>query len=179
MRRYALAGVLASLVLEAAAAAPDWLVASPDGRAVAGEIFQLIVVSTGDEPPPEELDLRVRTEVDERTIPLRAVGPATERRRTYAASMPTDLAGPLTLDLAGRSSSVLQLTVTPKADAVRSLRGRRVAGQYEPPLSENDPMYFIFGARDGYSARFQLSFKYRLFDTAGPAAKRRGRIRPV
>ncbi len=26
-------------------------------------------------------------------------------------------------------------------------------------------MYFILGARDGYSARFQLSFKYRLFDT--------------
>jgi outer membrane phospholipase A len=26
-------------------------------------------------------------------------------------------------------------------------------------------MYFIFGWREGYSARFQLSFKYRLFDT--------------
>jgi outer membrane phospholipase A len=26
-------------------------------------------------------------------------------------------------------------------------------------------MSFILGARDGYSARFQLSFKYRLFDT--------------
>jgi outer membrane phospholipase A len=34
----------------------------------------------------------------------------------------------------------------------------------EPPLSENDPMYFVVGARQGYSARFQLSFKYRLFD---------------
>ena len=37
-------------------------------------------------------------------------------------------------------------------------------GEYEPPLSENDPMYFIVGARDGWTARFQLSFKYRLFD---------------
>ena len=38
------------------------------------------------------------------------------------------------------------------------------AGEREPPLSENDPMYFVVGTRGGASARFQLSFKYRLFD---------------
>jgi len=47
---------------------------------------------------------------------------------------------------------------------VRSLTDRRAREEYEPPLSENDPTYFVLGARSGYSARFQLSFKYRLFD---------------
>jgi len=31
-------------------------------------------------------------------------------------------------------------------------------------LSANEPMYFVMGARDGVTARFQLSFQYRLFD---------------
>jgi outer membrane phospholipase A len=83
---------------------------------------------------------------------MKATGPAHGARRTYAAPMPAGLSGTLTVELAGRSSSVLQLAVT------------RPLGPYEPPLSENDPMYFILGAREGYSARFQLSFKYRLFD---------------
>ena len=165
MRRLAVLALAALLGLEVLAATPEWLIASPDGRAVAGERFELIVVSTGTEPPPDELDLRVRTEVDERIVTLRATAPASDRRRSYAASMPPDVAGALTLDLAGRSSSVLQLAVSVKAQAVASVAGRRGRGEYEPPLSENDPMYFIIGWHDGYSARFQLSFKYRLFDT--------------
>jgi hypothetical protein len=43
----------------------------------------------------------------------------------------------------------------------------------EPPLSENDPMYFIVGGRDGYSARFQLSLKYRLFDQSAGLGQER------
>jgi len=34
----------------------------------------------------------------------------------------------------------------------------------EPPLTENEPVYFVLGTRGGTNARFQLSFKYRLFD---------------
>lgn len=33
-----------------------------------------------------------------------------------------------------------------------------------PPLTENEPVYFVMGTRGGANARFQLSFKYRLFD---------------
>ena len=146
-------------------AAPEWLIASPEGRATAGEPFELIVAGTPGEPLPEELEARLRSELDERILRLRAAGPAQDGRRTYSAVMPADLAGVVSLELAGRSSSVLQLAVGQKPGAVRPGTGRHAPGQYEPPLSENDPMYFIFGAREGYSARFQLSFKYRLFDT--------------
>ena len=34
----------------------------------------------------------------------------------------------------------------------------------EPALSVNEPMYFVIGGREETTARFQLSFKYRLFD---------------
>src|SRR5438105_3945304 len=63
-----------------------------------------------------------------------------------------------------QDSSVLVVRVAPKADVVHTLTSGRAREEYEPPLSENDPMYFVLGARSGYSARFQLSFKYRLFD---------------
>jgi phospholipase A1/A2 len=155
--------LLCLVSFEAGAAMPDWLIASPAGRVSAGEPFELIVVSAGGEALPDELDLRVRAEPDQRTVRLQATGPALDARRTYSGVMPPGLAGSVTLDLLGRSSSVLQLNVTPQGQ--RTASGRRALGEYEPPLSENDPMYFILGARDGYSARFQLSFKYRLFDT--------------
>ena len=46
------------------------------------------------------------------------------------------------------------------------MRQPSLRDEAEPPLSENDPMYFIVGTRGGTSARFQLSFKYRLFDAS-------------
>jgi outer membrane phospholipase A len=147
------------------AATPEWLIASLTGRAAAGEPFELIVVSVGGAALPDELELRLRTEIEERILMLRAVEPAADKRRAYTATMPSDLDGAVSLELAGRSSSVLQLAVAPKSEAPARFGVRRLPGQYEPPLSENDPMYFIAGARQGYSARFQLSFKYRLFDT--------------
>jgi phospholipase A1/A2 len=146
-------------------AAPDWLIASPEGRAAAGKPFELIVVSLQGEPLPEAIELRLRSELEERILHLRALGPAHNGRRSYSALMPAGLAGVVTLDLAGRNSSVLQLALGEAPGAALPATGRRAPGQYEPPLSENDPMYFIVGAREGYSARFQLSFKYRLFDT--------------
>lgn len=39
-------------------------------------------------------------------------------------------------------------------------------------LSFNDPMYFIVGAHDGGNAKFQLSFKYRIFEGTDPSSRR-------
>lgn len=133
-------------------APPDWLLASTQVRVAAGERIELILVSLRGEPLPDELELRVRSDLNERIVPFSAAGPAEGGRRAYAGLMPLGATGSVRLELAAASSSVLQLSVA------------RPVTTYEPPLSENDPMYFIFGAREGYSARFQLSFKYRLFD---------------
>jgi outer membrane phospholipase A len=156
--------LLGTFVLgNAAGQTRPWLIASPDGRAAAGQEFELIVVGTAGEPLPDEMDLRLRTAIEDRIVPMRAVAPEAERRRSYLAAMPPDLTGAVSLELAGRSSSVLTLIVAPSG-VVGTFRTGRAPGEYEPPLSENDPMYFVLGARDGWSARFQLSFKYRLFD---------------
>ena len=163
MRRLALLLLLALALPEAGAQTPAWLIASPDGRANAGKDFEVIVVSVAGEPPPDELDLRLKGAIDERIVPLRAVAPAAGGRRSYLATMPPGLTGAVSLELVGQRSSVLTLIVGP-TDAPGAFRAGRAPGEYEPPLSENDPMYFVLGARDGYSARFQLSFKYRLFD---------------
>jgi phospholipase A1/A2 len=52
----------------------------------------------------------------------------------------------------------------PAADAMQSFTVNRARDGHEPPLTENEPVYFVMGTRGGTNARFQLSFKYRMFD---------------
>ncbi|HEX6689910.1 MAG TPA: phospholipase A, partial [Burkholderiales bacterium] len=143
---------------------PDWIIASADGRAAAGQRFELVVIAPPDTEVPAELQVRLKTDIDERIITLTAVGVPSGTQRVYAGDMPANLAGPVTVDLVGRSSSTLTLAVSGKPDTLHALTGQSGDPRLEPPLSENDPMYFVVGARDGWNARFQLSFKYRLFD---------------
>ncbi|HEV7477123.1 MAG TPA: phospholipase A [Burkholderiales bacterium] len=152
---------------------PDWIVASADGRVTAGQRFELVVIAPPQEEPPEELQVRLRSGADERIVTLTAVGVPSGEQRVYAGDMPANLAGPVSVELVGRSSSVLSLLVagTADSDKLRALTGAYGEPGTEPPLSENDPMYFVVGARDGWSARFQLSFKYRLFDQASGFGK--------
>ena len=151
---------------------PDWLIASADGRAAAGQRFELVVIAPPDTEVPAELQARLRTDIDERIITLVAVGvPSGTQQRVYAGDKPANLAGPVTIDLVARSSSTLTLAVSGKPDTLHALTGQSGDPRLEPPLSENDPMYFVVGARDGWNARFQLSFKYRLFDQASGFGK--------
>ena len=151
------------LVLHAGALlAQDWVITSTNARAEAGQPFQLMAIAPAGEPLPEELEARMKVDVAEITITLRASAPSKNNRRAYTAQMPISALGPVTLQLNERPSNVLVLMVT-RRDAVQTLTGLG-PDEREPPLSENDPMYFVLGTRGGTSARFQLSFKYRLFD---------------
>lgn len=51
-----------------------------------------------------------------------------------------------------------------RPDVMRTFTLNEARDGIEPPLTENEPVYFVVGARGGTNARFQLSFKYRLFD---------------
>src|SRR2546422_10727423 len=137
---------------------PDWILASTDARAVAGQPFEVLLVSLGGEPPPEEISVRLKGDIDERILRMQALGPARGTRRAYSATMPAGMSGPVAIDLVGQESSVLVLRVAPRPDVVRSLTERRAQEEYEPPPSQNDPMYFLGGARSGSSARLQISF---------------------
>jgi phospholipase A1/A2 len=174
--RRSLLALLAALAAQACLGAekatlPDWIIASADGRAVAGQRFEVIVIGPSGEPPPDELQVRLKADADERILTLTAVGVPTAAQRVYAADMPANLGGPVSIELVGRSSSVLSLLVIGKPDTLHALTGAYDDPRVEPPLSEGDPMYFVVGARDGWNARFQLSFKYRLFDQASGYGK--------
>jgi outer membrane phospholipase A len=147
---------------------PEWIVASPDARAVAGERFELIVVSLAGTPPPDEIQARLKVGADERVVMLSAAAPAEGGQRTYFAIMPRGVQGPVSLELVARASSVLVLLVGPERPSTPasplSSPAKTAFEGTDLPLSEYDPMYFVVGGRGGYSAKFQLSFKYRLFD---------------
>ena len=160
MRRVAF---LLLALLAAGKASAQWIIASPDSRAAAGERFELVIVAPPGETPPEELALRMQVDVAELVVRVQAAGPATDSRRAYTGTMPSSASGQVTLQLLDRPSNVL-VVLSARRDAMQSLI---TAGtEREPPLSENDPMYIVAGTRGGNTARFQLSFKYRLFDAS-------------
>jgi phospholipase A1 len=159
MRRVAL---LLLLYAGCAGAQSSWILSSPQGRAVAGEPFEITVVAPRGAALPEDLSLRVRSGTSDILVTLQARGPAADGRRNYGARMPPAASGTASLALDELPSNDLVMLVA-KRDAVEALTTRGSADE-EPPLSENEPMYFVLGARDGVTARFQLSFKYRLFD---------------
>lgn len=155
---------LAALAFVApACGAQDWIIAVPEGRAEAGARFELVVVAPQNQTPPDSLTLSLRVDVGEVPLTMLATEPGAAGRRGYAGTMPPAASGAVMLQLADRASNVLVVLVT-RRDAVQTLTGRPPDDR-EPPLSEDEPMYFIAGARGGITARFQLSFKYRLFDT--------------
>ncbi len=143
----------------AAAAAADWWIVSTTGRAEAGARFEVIVLAPPGEQAPEELPVRLGVDVAEIALTLKPAGAAENGRRVYVGTMPVTADGPVTIRLVDQPSNVLVVMATPN-------RARPSPDEVEPPLSENDPMYFVVGTRGGTSARFQLSVKYRLFDAS-------------
>jgi phospholipase A1/A2 len=162
MKRLVLAFVL-GMHAGALLAQGDWAIVSKTGRAEAGEPFQLTVIAPEGETPPDEIDVRMKVDVAEIALTLKAEGVAFGGQRIYSARLPSSASGPVSLQLADHPSNVLVLMAFRQGDALQTLTGLGPGGR-EAPLSENDPMYFIVGTRGGNSARFQISFKYRLFD---------------
>jgi phospholipase A1/A2 len=153
---------LALLLAAPAALAADWVIASPRERAEAGARFEILVVAPPRESLPDELIVRLRVDVAEIVLEMKAAGPAQDGRRSYTGMMPAAAGGTVSVQLAERQSNSVLLLVA-RHDAVQSLTGS-LLNEREPPLSENDPMYFVIGSRGPTTARFQLSMKYRLFD---------------
>src|SRR5207245_8873155 len=90
---------------------PHWILASADARVVAGQPFEVLLVSLGAEPPPDEINVRLKGDIDERILRMQALGPARGPQRAYSAPMPAAPPGPVAIDLVGQPSSVLVLRV--------------------------------------------------------------------
>ncbi len=152
------------------AQAQDWVIASSSGRAEAGQRFEILVLAPQEPLLTQELAVRIKLEVAEISLTMAATGPARDGRRSYAGTMPAAAAGPVTLQLVDRPSNALVLVVARDAEHAAAGPARE---EREPPLSENDPMYFVVGTRGGTTARFQLSLKYRLFDVGSGIGQER------
>jgi phospholipase A1/A2 len=136
---------------------PDWIIGATGDRVQAGERLELLVANRRGAPLPEQIKVRVKAGASDHVIAMTHEGAG-----LYSGMLPGGVFGTAVISLADQPSTSLTVVAAPKSDVVQALT--RATPEYEPPLSENDPMYFIAGGRDGYSARFQLSFKYRLFD---------------
>ena len=178
------------LFISAAQAAPDWLIATPDENVRSGAAIGLEVVRPDAATPwPDTVRLRLqRRDGAAEVVTLNAVAaPPDALRRSYAVQLPLLAEGVLRAELAGLASNRLALIVTPPqgnviermaapadlsaGDSAASPRHFDPLPENEPALSANEPLYFLLGARDGLDARFQLSFKYRLFDAQSLPAR--------
>jgi hypothetical protein len=159
------------------AARAEWLLAAFATRIAAGEPLKISVVrdveGTG-APLPDRLEVVI--EAGERRIRADFVAAARADRgafrRDYVMTWPADVTGPVVLQLAEGGSSRLMLVAQeaappPGKDALAppvAAAPAPLAAAPEPALSVNEPMYFLLGLGGDLSARFQLSFKYRIFD---------------
>lgn len=163
-----------------------WLLAADQAVLPAGAALTVTVANLDDDTPlPDTLPALLRQAGRDIPIELQARSPETGsgRRREYAAALPPGTVGFATLELADRPATRLLLQVgdaPPAAAAVApppaSPSGRRLmagpSGRGRlPALGAHEPSYFLLGTRESTTARFQLSFKYRMFDDESSAVK--------
>jgi len=168
----------------------EWILASAQTRILAGADFTVTLVRGAGapaEPMPDSVVCKLSgdgavVELRLSAVPQQNVGAPVHAaaRRVYQAQLPSNTEGLVTLELSDRPSTKLLLLAEkalqekpPAADPLARMSGRAAVVPKEatpvttPALTSYEPMYFLVGTRQGANARFQLSFKYRLFDDAG------------
>ncbi|CAL95826.1 phospholipase A [Azoarcus olearius] len=174
----------------APAAAPDaWLLASPEPRVVPGQPFEVIVIAPsalGEWPAtlPAQIELAApgpRIAID--LVPANV--PAQGGQRRYIGHWPREVVGVATLslreaasarllmDAAAASRSPVEVARSVPVDAAADVAAQAPGAEPAQPaaLGFHEPMYFVAGGRNPRSARYQLSFRYRIFDQQGVVAE--------
>ena len=100
------------------AAAPEWLIATDQPAVVAGNTFEIIVAGTGGEPLPDEIEVRLRTEIEQRVLVLRALRPAENGRRSYAGELPASMSGNIIGTMNGLIRSGPRVCITTAASTM-------------------------------------------------------------
>lgn len=180
--------VTGALVFAMPAPAAGWLLASPDPRVAPGEAFSVIVVGL---PGGADLPDRFAAQIElpdggpRIAVELVAAAEAESGQRRYSGQWPREVIGVATLTLrdapsarmlvdAGAASrtpvaSAQAKTLDPMAPAARQTASAEPA--QPSALGFHEPIYFLVGGHDPRSARFQFSFRYRLFDDQGVVAE--------
>lgn len=164
-------------------AADDWLIATRTETIGMGHKLVVEVVKPENTAAwPQALRLKLSTDNGEEEIEL-AMSDETDsaNRRVYTGRPQQNYLGIVHAELAGQTSNrILMLaaddsglvptpTVADVEDTPKQGTGPTVVlarPDQEPALSAYEPAYFVGGSNDqsGKDAKFQISFKYRLFD---------------
>lgn len=180
------------------AAAADVTLSSSQVRFSAGGVVDLIMTITNDSAESLRVDLPERVHVRLETpqavstlefVPQRSgeivVGQNQFARIPLRGAVPNSAIGQVTLQLTGFTANPLLVQIEPASPAAQLARQdddeyRRQAEQNEsrlvdkpPPLAVSvyEPVYFIVGGDGGLNAKFQISFRYQLFDGNGSWAR--------
>lgn len=176
------------LAMAMPAHAAGWLLASPDPRVAPGQAFSVIVVGLpGGAPLPERLGAQIELPDNgpRIAVDLVAAAPAEAGQRRYSGHWPREVIGVATLALRDAPSARMLVDAgaasrTPVAaaqaatlDPMAPLARQSASSEPAQPsaLGFHEPMYFLVGGHDPRSARFQFSFRYRLFDEQGVVAE--------
>jgi phospholipase A1 len=174
-------------------AAETWLAIPEDTVISPGQTLTVEIVKPTNANWPEQLGLLLDGTGGEETLTLMPTitSDKVSDRRTYKGQPNSRFTGLVKARLTGVSSNqfLLQASVdddvgplnVAQTDAPVAQKAARSDSPTiviakpgdEPGLSANEPTYFVVGSdsRNGADARFQLSFKYRLFDPESSLSK--------
>ncbi|MDR0565358.1 MAG: phospholipase A [Azoarcus sp.] len=174
------------------ARAADWLLAAPSPHVVPGEAFEVVVIG----PPPAggwPKHLTVMVAPANSPLPisveLAAANQPSPSQQRYMGQWPGEITGFATLALEGAAQAQLLFEAAapklatdeppnaapekPLATALPDEPSPKANDKITPTaLGFQEPIYFLFGGQKPKSARYQISFRYRLFDDSGVIAER-------
>jgi phospholipase A1/A2 len=199
MNRLVAVAFLVSLSMSWAHA--DAVLSTHQSRAAAGAEVELELTITNADAAPVTIDvpspLHVRLETKDALttlefVPERSgtlpVGPGAFVRMKLKGTMPEAVSGTVTLVLTGIESNGVLMQVDPApppevvnlpgqvqtASKPNTATDKPIVFDKPPPLSVSpyEPLYVVVGGDGGLNAKFQISFRYGLFDGNGPLARR-------
>lgn len=167
----------AALILPSIAMAnPEWLIATFSESVRSGEILRLVIVQPDESTLwPASLRLKIVFDKVTETVTCHPDKGVIEEsiRHVYIADLPEQKQGLLKIELADMPSNSLLISVADPVDSkfammagspVESSQRLEPMPENEAALSVSEPIYFVAGLRNRLNARFQFSFKYRIFD---------------
>lgn len=193
--------LLVVVLMQAGIANAALVVSSTTARAAPGALLHLDLTITNDESEPLVVDLptpmRVRFENETAVstldfIPARSgrieVAPREFVRIRLSGTLPAQAQGTVTLIPSGLETNYVVVQIDSSPQAARPVLEQNTAGattapaapgeslliDKPPPLaiSVYEPVYFLIGGDGGLNAKFQLSFRYRLFEEHGELAEK-------
>lgn len=181
------------LLLIPALSSADTTVSIASPRIVAGESVELVMmVANEDTAPltievPDTVHVRAETQDAVATLDLApdvagilTIAPNSFRKIRLRGEIPAQAIGPVLLTPTGMEANAVMVLVDAPSATTSVAAGTRRPEQQEsrlidkpPPLavSAYEPVYFILGGDGGLNAKFQVSFRYQLFDGSGPLSQ--------